>query len=115
MLQITLTVQDSQGRTLPIRLEQPATPRPTPTTSAWITPDGAATPADELLPLLSALATQRDLGADDIDALARQHTFTKRQRRAFDMYLDALAATHPHLIVRDSTVTPHRYRLEGQM
>ena len=111
----TLVVQDAEGRILLTVPERPAQPVQVAAAHAWNTPDGAAAPADELLPLLSALVTQRDLGADDIDKLARQHGLTKRQRRAFDEYLDALATTHPHLIVRDSTQTPHRYRMEGQL
>lgn len=111
----TLVVQDTQGRVLLTVAEKAAQPVQVDAAHAWTTPDGATAPADELLPLLGALVTQRDLGADDIDKLARQHGLTKRQRRAFDEYLDALAATHPHLIVRDSTQTPHRYRVEGQL
>lgn len=111
----TLIVQDTQGRALLTQPEQTAPPLAVPAAHAWTTPDGAPDPAPELLPLLSALVTQRDLGADDIDRLARQHALTRRQRRAFDEYVDLLAGTHPHLIVRDSTQNPHRYRLEGQL
>lgn len=112
----TLQVQDAQGRTLLSVTEPTSTPASVPTLpSAWQTPAGAPDPSPALLPLLSALVTQRDLGADDIDRLARQHALSKRDRRAFDAYLDELALTHPTLIVRDSTVTPHRYRLEGHL
>ncbi len=106
-----LSVQDARGRALLSQDSHAAPAEPARPAGGWQTPPGAAEPPARLTPLLDALARQRDLSAEDIDALVKTHGLKRADRRAFDEYLDALAQPHPHLVVRDTTTTPPRYRM----